>query len=563
ARGYGDAAGILRPGTLRLNGRGLAAADAGNDGRTVVAVNTIGGNIALLRPQGPSGHWLDVALSRFSPGAVVTVALPDGRQLTRTVQAGSSYLSSEDPRLHFGLGTATAARRVSVRLPSGRELHLTNVSADRIVTVAVPAAAAPAPAAAVSYRTSGCTSTPSHESVATLWDETATEVLRLGEASEPVQARDLLALARAMTAAYAATAGDPSGARETAVSFAAYRLLVWRASLGTNLSAAFTLLGNRLRSLCLSPSFTSVTGDAVAAIGNRAAASEIAAGARDGSHEALHYADTSYAPVNAPLVVARQVSTVHDPTFWQPLAVEQQPPVGVTSVPATVQTFVDSQWGQVRTFAPGTARVRVPERPLDDPASAAYKAAALAVIRATAGGRAARIDTSPAGWNDVARARASGDLAADLRLYRLLNGALNDAAILAWRVKRADQAPRPISVIRFLAFQGHSPGGLPLVAGLSRLRGSEVQVRLHGRWIRGDSWVPPLETPASPGGAAESAAFGYAANTVLTALTGRSSTSRAAAAANAALAGGIDFPADLAVGRRIGVAVARLALAKR
>jgi len=56
-----------------------AAADAGNDGRMDIAINTIGGKLVLLSPQGSSGHWLDVQLARFSPGAVVTAELSDGR----------------------------------------------------------------------------------------------------------------------------------------------------------------------------------------------------------------------------------------------------------------------------------------------------------------------------------------------------------------------------------------------------------------------------------------------------------------------------------------------------
>ena len=55
-----------------LNGRGLAAADVDNDGRMEVAINTIGGKLVLLRPTGARGHWLDVRLSRFVPGTVVT-----------------------------------------------------------------------------------------------------------------------------------------------------------------------------------------------------------------------------------------------------------------------------------------------------------------------------------------------------------------------------------------------------------------------------------------------------------------------------------------------------------
>ena len=53
-----------------------------------------------------TGNWLEVELDGFHPGAIVSVTLPDGRTLKREIHAGSSYLSSEDPRCHFGLGTA-------------------------------------------------------------------------------------------------------------------------------------------------------------------------------------------------------------------------------------------------------------------------------------------------------------------------------------------------------------------------------------------------------------------------------------------------------------------------
>jgi hypothetical protein len=80
------------------------------------------------------GRWLEVTLPRFAPGAVVTATLPDGRRLVREVHAGSSYLSSEDPRVHFGLGTATSVRELTVRYPGGRTTRLADVVADRIVS---------------------------------------------------------------------------------------------------------------------------------------------------------------------------------------------------------------------------------------------------------------------------------------------------------------------------------------------------------------------------------------------------------------------------------------------
>jgi Na+-transporting NADH:ubiquinone oxidoreductase subunit NqrB len=119
----------------RANGRGLAAADYDNDGRVDFAVNSIGGPLILLRSTGATGHWLEVKLRRFVPGAVVTAVLPDGRRLVREVQAGSSYLSSEDPRLHFGLGRSTKVRELLVRYPGGAETRVKDLAADRIVTV--------------------------------------------------------------------------------------------------------------------------------------------------------------------------------------------------------------------------------------------------------------------------------------------------------------------------------------------------------------------------------------------------------------------------------------------
>ncbi|HKP17995.1 MAG TPA: CRTAC1 family protein, partial [Gaiellaceae bacterium] len=134
--GFVDASSLVGADKLPLvNGRGLAAADFDNDGHVDVAINSIAGRLMLLRATGGSGHWLEVKLPRFAPGAVVTAVLPGGRSLVREVHAGSSYLSSEDPRVHFGLGRATRVAELQIRYPGGYATRMANVAADRIVSV--------------------------------------------------------------------------------------------------------------------------------------------------------------------------------------------------------------------------------------------------------------------------------------------------------------------------------------------------------------------------------------------------------------------------------------------
>ena len=557
---FGDAKGVIAAKGLRLNGRGAAAADVANDGRMDVAINTIGGKLVLLHPSGPGGHWLDVQLSRFAPGAVVTVALPDGRRLTRTVAAGSSYLSSEDQRVHFGLGAATSVRSLTVRYPWGGASFRGKIAANRVVRIASPPPVKVVATTAASPALANCAPAPRQgRSVARVWNDAAVDVLRLGGASEPVQARDLYDLSAAVSQAWHATSGQES--RETAISYAAYRLLVWRASYGENLDRAFALLTGQLHDLCLSPDFTRAAGSSAAEIGNRIGAAAIDAGRHDGSNEALHYADPTYTPVNEPLVVGAAVSTVHDPTFWQPLALSQKAAQGGGSVPANVQTFEDSQWGHVRTYA---TRVDAVAPRLGDATGAAYKQAAVAAIRATSKAVApSTVDPSPLGWNRIGAGLPAGTGAAarlehDVRLDLALNGALNDAAVSAWGAKRAYQSPRPISMIRYLAFNNQ----LPLVAGLIKNVGGQQLVLRAGRWVPGARWSPLAPTPPSPGWASGDSAFAYAAAEVLTASTGHSFAAQAARAATQGVDHGTELAGDVRAGRTIGTKVGQLALRK-
>jgi hypothetical protein len=126
-------------GTPRL-GRALCGGDVFNRGRVDLLATYIGEPARLYRNVAPTtGHWLGVRAvvpewKRDAYGATVTVAA-GGRRWTQLIQPGSSYLSSNDPRAHFGLGTADAIESIRVTWPDGRTEQFPGGPADRHVTV--------------------------------------------------------------------------------------------------------------------------------------------------------------------------------------------------------------------------------------------------------------------------------------------------------------------------------------------------------------------------------------------------------------------------------------------
>jgi hypothetical protein len=124
-------------------GRGLAVGDLDDDGRLDVVVNNLDGSPELLHNElAEVGHWLMVALTgkgrnTGAIGAVVRVTAGPLEQ-TSFVRSGSSYISQEDKRLHFGLGPAQQAERVEVRWPDGTVTQLRNVKANQIVKIEQP-----------------------------------------------------------------------------------------------------------------------------------------------------------------------------------------------------------------------------------------------------------------------------------------------------------------------------------------------------------------------------------------------------------------------------------------
>lgn len=111
--------------------RGGAAGDFNNDGRMDLVVTPVDGQPALLINESNSRHrWIGFDLRGTSAGAAVYVQ-GCGRRWVDAIRSGGSYLSSEDPRRHFGLGSCAAVDQVTVVWPSGRQKVLKNPAPGR------------------------------------------------------------------------------------------------------------------------------------------------------------------------------------------------------------------------------------------------------------------------------------------------------------------------------------------------------------------------------------------------------------------------------------------------
>ena len=122
-------------------GRGAAFGDIFNDGKIDVVINNMDGVPTLLRNVNPDHHhWVDLKLiggprsPRDAVGATVYLNAAGIRQ-RGDVLSGGSYLSSNDMRIHFGLGDAADAGTAEIHWPSGKKEIIKLPAVDRIYTI--------------------------------------------------------------------------------------------------------------------------------------------------------------------------------------------------------------------------------------------------------------------------------------------------------------------------------------------------------------------------------------------------------------------------------------------
>ena len=127
-----------------LAARGAAFGDLNNDGRSDIIVSILDGPALVLRNASPpENHWLLVNTvgtrsNRDGIGAALRLVSGSGREQRALVSTAGSYMSSNDKRVHFGLGSERTIRLLEISWPSGVVQRLEGVQPNQILTVREP-----------------------------------------------------------------------------------------------------------------------------------------------------------------------------------------------------------------------------------------------------------------------------------------------------------------------------------------------------------------------------------------------------------------------------------------
>jgi hypothetical protein len=121
--------------------RGAAFGDLFNDGKIDVVISPVDGPPVLLRNVNPDHHhWVEMKLvggakSPRDATCATAYLTANGMRQRQDVLASGSYISSNDRRLHFGLGDATDAGTIEIHWPSGAKETYKLPAVDRIYTI--------------------------------------------------------------------------------------------------------------------------------------------------------------------------------------------------------------------------------------------------------------------------------------------------------------------------------------------------------------------------------------------------------------------------------------------
>lgn len=129
--------------------RGAAAGDLDNDGWQDIVVSNCGGpayfarNFSYTRAAGTQNNWIALRLrgtrsNRDGIGAKVVLTAKNGRKQYAFASPAASYLSSQDPRLFFGLGKDASVESIAISWPSGAEQTVRPAAVNRFVLVEEP-----------------------------------------------------------------------------------------------------------------------------------------------------------------------------------------------------------------------------------------------------------------------------------------------------------------------------------------------------------------------------------------------------------------------------------------
>ena len=216
-------------------------------------------------------------------------------------------------------------------------------------------------------------------SVAREWNDLLLESIRNDFARPTVHARNLFHTSIAMYDAWAvyddiaepfllgktvggfecvfdgiSTPADIQAAREEAISYAAYRLLVSRFQYSPGGFFSVLSYQNYMTTLGYDYNFfsTDYSTGSPAALGNYIAQSLIDFGLQDNSNEQNAYNNVSYQPVNPPLVMEFTGNpSMNDPNRWQPLTLDVFIDQSGNPIPLNTPDFLSPEWGRVTPFA--------------------------------------------------------------------------------------------------------------------------------------------------------------------------------------------------------------------